>query len=64
MKIKLELFSPEMASFVENKELPSHFRVYRKGATSTKTDGQMTKYGPLHISCYIFCLHRNVSHDK
>ena len=39
MQIKLELFSPEIVSAVENKELLSHFRIYRKSAASAQTDG-------------------------
>ena len=38
MQIKLALFSPEIVSALENKELQSHFRVYGKCATSTQTD--------------------------
>ena len=34
MQLKLELFSPETAFSKENKELLSHFRVYRKSALS------------------------------
>ena len=38
MPTKLELFSPEIASVLEYKELQSHFRAYRKLATSAQTD--------------------------
>ena len=41
MQTKLELFSPEIVSAFENKELLSQ-RVYRKSATSEKrTDGPL-----------------------
>ena len=39
MQVKSELFSPEIVSALENKKLLSHFRVYRKSATSAKTYG-------------------------
>ena len=39
MQTKLELFSPEIVSAFENKELLSQ-RVYRKSATSAQTDGR------------------------
>ena len=45
MQTKLELFSPEIDSALENKELPSckncHFRVNRKSTTSAQTDGRI-----------------------
>ena len=42
MQIKLELFSPKTVSTLENKELLSHSRVYRKDAKSAQTDGRIT----------------------
>ena len=48
MEIKLELFSPEIVSALENEELLSHFRVYRKIATSAPTDRWITTDGRLH----------------
>ena len=45
MQTKLELFSPEIDSALENKELPSckncHFRVNRKSTTSAQMDGRI-----------------------
>ena len=43
----MELFSPEIV-FLENKELLSHFRVYRKITTIAQTEGEITKEGPLY----------------
>ena len=39
MQTKLELFSTEILSALENKEILSYFRVHRKSATSAQTDG-------------------------
>ena len=44
MQTKLKLFSPEIVSALENKELPSHFRTYRKSAASSQTDGRTDSY--------------------
>ena len=48
MQIKLELLSPEIVSALKSKEMLSIFRVYRKNATSTQMDGQITKDRPLY----------------
>ena len=48
MQNKLELFSTEIASGLENKELLSHFRVYRKISTSAQTDERITTDEPLY----------------
>ena len=48
MQLKLELFSPETAFSKENKELLSHFRVYRKSALSARTVGRITTDGALY----------------
>ena len=48
MQIKLELLSPGIVSALKNKEILSIFRVYRKNATSTPMDGQITKDRPLY----------------
>ena len=60
MQMKLELFSTEIASAMENKDLLSLFRVYKKSATSAQTDGWITTDGPFYTGgfCYIsinFC---------
>ena len=47
IQIKLESFSPEIVSTLENKELLSRFRVYRKSVTSAQKEGQITMDGPL-----------------
>ena len=44
----MELFSPEIVSVLENKELLSHFRVYGKSATSAQTDRRITTDEPLY----------------
>ena len=61
MQIKLELFSPEIVSAVENKELLSHFRVHRKSAASAQTDGWKKTNEPLfwqkkvkYLASYLF----------
>ena len=48
MQIKLELLSPGIVSALKNKEILIIFRVYRKNATSTPMDGQITKDRPLY----------------
>ena len=48
MQIKLELFSPGIASALENKVLLSLFRVYRKSSTSAQKIGRTTKDEPLY----------------
>ena len=47
MEIKLELFSPEIVSYLQNKELVSHFRVYGKSAVSVQTARWITTDGPM-----------------
>ena len=47
-QVKLELLSPEIVSPLENKELLSHFRVYRKSATSEQIDRQISTDRPLY----------------
>ena len=47
-QIKLELFSPEIVSALENKELLSHLRVCRKNTTIAQTGGGITTDGPLY----------------
>ena len=48
MQIRFELFSPEIISTLEKKELLSLFRIYRKNTTSAQMDGRITKDGPLY----------------
>ena len=51
MEMKLELFSPEIVSFLEK----SLFRVYGKIAISAQIDRWIMKDGPLYAGgfCYI-----------
>ena len=51
MEMKLELFSPEIVSFLEK----SLFRVYGKIAISAQIDRWIMKDGPLYTGgfCYI-----------
>ena len=49
--LSLELLSPEIVSVLENKELLSHFRVYRLSTTSAQTDGLITTDGSLYTGC-------------
>ena len=53
IQINLKLLSLEIVSALENKELLSRFRVYRKSATSAKTDGQISAEGPLYTDNYV-----------
>lgn len=46
---KIEIISLELVSALENKEFLSLFRVYRKGATSSRSDGKITTEGLLYI---------------
>ena len=48
MQVKLKLFLPEIVSALENNELLSNFRAYRKSTLSAQTDRQITKDGPLY----------------
>ena len=48
MQIKLELFSSEIISVLENKELLCFPRVYRKSVTSAQTDGWIMTDGLLY----------------
>ena len=48
MQTKLELFSPDVVSASENKELLSYFIVYKKSATSAQTEVQITTDGSLY----------------
>ena len=50
MQIRLELFSPEIISALENKDLLSHFRVYGTNASSAQMDGQIRTDAPLYTS--------------
>ena len=52
LQVKLELFSPEIVSALENKELLSYFRVCRKIA-SAQMDGRITTDGPLYTNTLI-----------
>ena len=45
---KIGIIFTEIASALGNKELPSHFRVYRKSASSSQTDGRIATGGPLY----------------
>ena len=47
--MKLELILPEIVYALENKELLSHFRVYRKSATNAQIDGRIATDGLLYI---------------
>ena len=53
IQIKLELVTPEIVSALKNKELPSHFRLYRKGVTSAHTDGKVTTNRTLHTGWFL-----------
>ena len=48
MQIKLELFPLEIVSALENNELLSHLRVYRKIPTRAQTNGRITTTGRLY----------------
>ena len=45
---KIEYFSPEIVSALENKELINHFKVFRKSATSAHMDGRIIADIPLY----------------
>ena len=62
MQVKLEFFSPGIVSALENKELLSHFRAYRKSATSAQTDGRITTDGPLNTGLKINQNYLKLSH--
>ena len=61
MQTKLELFLPEIVSAMKNKELLSHFGVYRQSAASAKTDERTSTDEPLYTGLclfqfiYLFC---------
>ena len=38
---------------MQNKELLTHFRVYRKRATTAQTDGRIATVGPLYTGMII-----------
>ena len=50
MEIRLELFSPEIISTLENRDLLSHFRVYGRSASIEQMDGQTRTDAPLYTS--------------
>ena len=54
MQVKLELFSPEIASALENIKLLSHFRIYRKSAESAQTDQRITTDRPLYTGVCLY----------
>ena len=51
MQMKLESFTPEIVSALENAKsfsILSHFKVHRKSATNVQPDGRITTDGPLY----------------
>ena len=59
MQIKWKLLSLEIVSALEKKELLSHFRAYRKSATSEQTDGPL-ETGIQTSKCAYKCIKKEV----